>query len=266
MLKVMGVSLTKRSVFPSRRFVQVWRRHVMVWQKTAPASLAGSLGEPFLYLLGLGYGLGRFVGSIGDMDYMVYVASGILAANSMNTATFEAIYGGFTRMTRQNTFHAMLATPLTVADVVAGEIAWAATHSLISGIAIFIVGLPLGAFSWKMVFVVLAIVAFSGLAFGAMAMVMTAISPSYDFFLYYFTLVTTPMFLFCGVFYPVDSLPVWLQTLVTLMPLTHVVALLRPVANGLVPGDIVMHLAVIACYAIAGFMAAVALVRRRIIV
>ncbi len=255
-----------KGLIPSYRFVHVWRRHFMVWRKTAMASLAGSLGEPLLYLLGLGYGLGRFVGAIGEMDYMVYVASGILASNSMNTATFEAIYGGFTRMTRQNTFHAMLATPLTVADVVAGEVAWAATRSLISGGAIFLVGMVLGAFSPGSVLMVLPVVVLSGLAFGAMAMVITAISPGYDFFLYYFTLVTTPMFLFCGVFYPVASLPPLVQSLVGVLPLTHVVALLRPVANALPVLDVGFHLAVIVAYALVAFTVAVALVRRRIIV
>ncbi|HIJ82678.1 MAG: ABC-2 type transporter, NodJ family [Magnetococcales bacterium] len=255
-----------RGFIPSRGSVQVWRRHFLVWKKNAVASLAGSLGEPLLYLLGLGYGLGRFVGAIGDKNYMVYVASGILAANSMNSATFEAIYGGFTRMTRQNTFHAMLATPLTVADVVAGEIAWAATRSLISGTAIFLVGWSLGAFSLGSVLVALPVVVLAGLAFGAMAMVVTAISPSYDFFLYYFTLVTTPMFLFCGVFYPVASLPILVQAFVAVMPLTHVVALLRPEASGFVFAEVGVHLAVIGVYAVASFIAAVALVRRRIIV
>ncbi len=251
---------------PSRRFGQVWLRHFMVWRKTAAASLAGSLGEPFLYLVGLGYGLGRFVGMIGDMDYLVYVASGILAANSMNTATFEAVYGGFTRMVRQNTFHAMLATPLTVADVVAGEVVWAATRSLIAGVAIFIVAMLLDAFPPQAAIMALPVVFLSGLTFGAMAMVVTAISPGYDFFLYYFTLVTTPMFLFCGVFYPVASLPSLVQFLVSSLPLTHVVALVRPAGHGRLPEEIGMNLAVIAIYAMISFVAAVALVRRRIIV
>ena len=119
-------------------FVQVWRRHFLVWRKTSAASLVGSLGEPFLYLMGMGYGLGRFIGEIEGTSYLVYVTSGILAANSMNTATFEAIYGSFTRLTRQNTFHAMLATPLRVSDVVLGEVFWAATKALIAGTAIFL--------------------------------------------------------------------------------------------------------------------------------
>lgn len=247
-------------------FVQVWRRHFLVWRKTSAASLVGSLGEPFLYLMGMGYGLGRFIGEIEGTSYLVYVTSGILAANSMNTATFEAIYGSFTRLTRQNTFHAMLATPLRVSDVVLGEVFWAATKALIAGTAIFFVGSLLGAFPAKTALLALPVVFISGVTFGAMAMVVTAIAPSYDFFLYYFTLVTTPMFLFCGVFYPVDSLPASVRMVAEWLPLTHVIALIRPLTTGVPLENGLLHLAVLAAFAGVGFWLAVRLVSRRILV
>nr|CRH07092.1 ABC-2 type transporter, NodJ family [Candidatus Magnetococcus massalia] len=251
---------------PTLGFIQTWRRHFLVWRKTSTASLVGNLGEPLLYLAGMGYGLGRFVGEVNGMAYLVFVASGILASSSMNSSTFEVLYGAFTRMTRQNTYHAMLTTPLSVADVVAGEVAWAGTKALIAGIAIFLVATLFGAFTLSDALYTLPIVFLSGLTFASLGMVVTAVSPSYEFFLYYTTLVTVPMFLFCGVFYPVDTLPESLQMLVQLLPLTHVVDLLRPLATGGVATDILLHLSVISCYLITGFLAAVWLVRKRIIV
>lgn len=256
--------------FPSRRFLRVWQRHFLVWRKTAPASLVGSLGEPLLYLLGMGYGLGKLVGNIEGESYLVFVTAGILAANSMNTATFEAVYGGFTRMTRQNTFHAMLTTPLRVADVVAGEILWAATKALISGTAIFLVGSLLGAFPALggdplTLLLALPVIFLSGMVFGAMGMVVTATSPSYEFFLYYFTLVTTPMLLFCGVFYPVHTLPDMVQKVVLLLPLTHVIQLIRPLTNGTTPEMPLLHLSVLLVYACAAFFLSITLVKKRIL-
>lgn len=244
----------------------VWRRHFLVWSKTSAASLAANMGEPFLYLLGMGYGLGRFVGEIAGVDYLVYVTAGILAANSMNTATFESVYGGFTRMTRQNTFQAMLATPLRVVDVVAGEVLWAATKSLIAGTLFLAVGVLLGACPAPTAALALPVVFLSGLLFGAMAMVVVAISPTYDFFLYYFTLFTTPMFLFCGVFYPVDSLPEAVHIAAGFLPLTHVIGLIRPLTTGLPLDQAALHLSVLVVYAAAAFGLAVHLVRRRILV
>ncbi|MBF0370353.1 MAG: ABC transporter permease [Magnetococcales bacterium] len=251
---------------PIPGFIQAWRRHFLVWRKTLAASLVGSLGEPLLYLMGMGYGLGRFIGEIDQLPYLLYVASGILAASSMNTATFEALYGAFTRMTRQNTFHAMLATPLSVADVVAGEVVWAATKALIAGCAIFIVGTFLEAFPAGTAIFALPVVFLSGLVFASLGMVVTAISPSYEFFLYYFTLVATPMFLFCGVFFPVEGLPEGIRLLVTILPLTHVVALVRPLTTGLPLEGLFLHLGVLIGYLGLSFWLAVGLVRRRILV
>lgn len=253
-------------LFPSSRFFQVWRRHFLVWRKTAASSLVASLGEPFLYLLGMGYGLGHFVGSMGDTPYPVYLAAGILAANSMHAATFEAIYGGFTRMTRQNTFHAMLATPLRIADIVAGEVTWAATKSLLSGTAILLVAGLMGAMPAKTAILVLPVVFLSGLIFGSMGMIMTAISPSYDFFMYYFTLVTTPMFLFCGVFYPVESLPPLIRLATQFLPLTHVVALIRPLTSAIPFQETFLHLGALIIFAVIAFLLAVTLIKRRIII
>ncbi|MBF0283976.1 MAG: ABC transporter permease [Magnetococcales bacterium] len=253
------------NVFPTRRFVQPWRRHFLVWRKTFAASLMGSLGEPLLYLLGLGYGLGKFIGEVEGVPYLFYLAAGILAGNSMNAATFEALYGGFTRMTRQYTFHAMLATPLSVADVVAGEIAWAASKSLISGSAIYLVGVGLGIFSPWQGLAALPVVFLSGLVFASLAMTVTAISPNYEFFMYYFTLVTTPMFLFCGVFFPADGLPQAVQGVVQLLPLSHVAALIRPLSAGVVPEDAWMHLSALAGYFVVAGSLAVRLVQRRMV-
>ena len=95
---------------------------------------------------------------------------------------------------------------------------------------------------------------------------MSAVSPSYDFFSYYVTLVMTPMFILCGVFYPISSLPEVAQHAVQALPLTHAVALIRPLVTGAPIGDVAVHLTVLAGFAVVGFYVAVALVRRRFVV
>ena len=67
-----------------------------------------------------------------------------------------------------------------------------------------------------------------GTCFAAMALVVTAMSKNYEFFLYYVTLVVTPMMLFCGVFFPLDGLPRPLQWAAVFLPLTHAVEIIRP--------------------------------------
>lgn len=90
-------------------------------------------------------------------------------------------------------------------------------------------------------------------------------SRSYDFFNYYVTLVLTPMFIFCGVFYPVTSMPDFAQSLVQVLPLSHAIALIRPLATGQEPSQILMHASVLLGFALVSFYWATVLVRRRLV-
>lgn len=243
----------------------VLRRNVLVWRKLIAPSLLINFGEPFLYLLGLGYGLGLFIGDMAGLPYLTFLASGIVASSAMNTASFEGMYSVYTRMVPQRTYEAMLATPVEVDDIIAGEMLWCATKSTISGSAILAVAAMLGAVdNWSAV-AAIPLLFVVGLCFAGPAIVMTAFSRSYDFFNYYFTLVITPMFILCGVFYPVSSLPDGMQPVVDLLPLTHAVALVRPLVAGLDPSQVCLHIAVLLAYALSSYYLAVVLVRRRLI-
>lgn len=245
--------------------IAVWHRNYLVWRKLMVASLLGNFGDPFLYLLGLGYGLGLYIGEMGGISYMAFLASGILCSSAMNTATFEGLYSAFTRMNQQGTWEGMLATPVRIQEIVAGEQLWAATKSLISGSAILVVaGLLGGVQAWDTVWLALPVIFLIGLAFAGPALVICAVAPSYDFFMYYFTLAVTPMFLFCGVFYPLEALPHFAQLLAQMLPLTHAVVLIRPLLTDLPLTQPFVHVAVLALYALAGFATASFLVSRRL--
>lgn len=249
----------------STRALTVWRRNALVWRKLIGPAVLVNFGEPFLYLLGLGYGLGFFIGQMAGMPYLTFLASGIIAASTMNTSTFEGMYSVFTRMVPQRTYEAILATPVEVDDILAGEMLWCASKSLFSGVAILAVAGLLGAVhDWNALLTV-PIMFLIGLCFAGPAIVMSAISPNYDFFNYYFTLFITPMFLVCGVFYPIDTLPAALQSFVQVLPLTHAVALVRPLIAGTPLTGVALHVFVLLLYAFAGFYLAVILVRRRLL-
>ena len=155
------------------------------------------------------------------MPYITFLASGIVCSSAMNTATFEALYSAYTRMTTQQTWAGMLAAPLDVDDIVLGETIWAGTKSLFSAAAILVVAALLGIVRGPRALLVLPIAMLVGTCFAAMALVVTAISKNYEFFLYYVTLVVTPMMLFCGVFFPLQGLPAPLRSIAALLPLTH---------------------------------------------
>jgi lipooligosaccharide transport system permease protein len=245
------------------RWIAVWRRNALVWRKLALASLLGNFGEPLLYLLALGYGLGALVGQVDGLPYLHFLASGIVCSSAMMTASFEGTYSAYSRMAVQRTWDAVTTAPLSVTDVVTGEMAWAASKAVLSAAAILLVAGAMGVVNGPLAVLALPVVMLAGLAFGALALVVTALARSYDFFLFYFTLFVTPMLLLSGVFFPVEQLPATVRTVAILTPLGHAVSLVRPLVVGTAVPSPGPHLLVIALYALAGWALAAWLVRRR---
>lgn len=249
---------------PWLRWFPVWLRNLRVWTKLAGPSMLGNFGEPLLYLLALGYGLGSFIETMDGMPYLVYLASGIVCSSAMMTASFEAMYSAYTRMAVQQTWDGILATPLEERDVVLGEALWAATKSLVNGSAILVVAAALGTVKGWLALWVLPVVLLTGLCFGALALVVTAIARSYEFFPYYNTLLLTPMLLMSGVFFPLERMPSLVQSGAELLPLVHAVRVVRPLMTGAPLEHLVLHLSVLAAYSALGLCLAAYLVRRRL--
>ena len=251
-------------MFPTRRALCVWRRDLESWKRFAPSFFIAALSEPIFYLLGIGYGLGRFVTAFDGVPYAVFLAPGIIAFAAMNSATFETTIGAYTRMVEQRTYAAILATPCSVADIVAGDVLWAASKSVLAAWLVLVLCVIFHLVRGVLALLVLPFAFLVGLMFGALGMVVTARAPSYDFFNYYFSLVFSVMFLFSGVFFPLESLPAWGQWLAWVMPLTHAVrvcrALTTPTSGDPLAGSLLW---IVTATALA-FVAAERLVRRRI--
>ncbi len=217
---------------PTRRAGHIWYRDWAVFKKFAVTNILPYFAEPLLFILAMGYGLGMFVGEIGGVSYARFLAPGILASSAMFAASYECTYATFVRMIFQRTFEAVLCTPVSIEDIVLGEVAWGATKSLISGVCIFIVIGALGLVRLESALILIPVVTLAGLMFASLSIFFTSIVPSMDTFNYYFTLLLSPMFLVSGVFFPTDQLPVVVRDLAWLLPLTHVVNVIRPAALG----------------------------------
>ena len=249
----------------SLRFTHVWRRNILVWRKLAIPSLLGNLADPMLYMLGFGYGLGRMLPDMFGTSYIAFLAAGTICSSTMMAASFEAMYSGFSRMHVQKTWDAIMNAPITLDDILVAELVWAASKSFMAGGAVLVVATALGFTQSALALWVLPVMFVTGLAFAALGLIMTALSVSYDFFMYYFTLFITPMMMMCGVFFPADQLPQALQQAAAFLPLTHAVALVRPLMNDAMPAAWPLHAAVLVIYAIAGFYIALALTRKRLL-
>ncbi|MFA5415815.1 MAG: ABC transporter permease, partial [Methanoregula sp.] len=116
----------------TRRATKVWQRNLDVFVKTWKVNFFPPFVEAFLYLFAIGLGIGTYVGMIDDVPYVNFIAPAILAISIMNSAFFECTYGSYVRMYYQKSFDAIIATPLSIEDVIAGELLWGATRSVIS--------------------------------------------------------------------------------------------------------------------------------------
>ena len=250
---------------PSLRFIHVWRRNMYVWRKLALPSILGNLADPMIYMLGFGYGLGKMLPDAFGASYIAFLAAGTVCSSTMMSASFEAMYSGFSRMHVQRTWDAIMNTPITLDDVLVGEAMCAATKSFAAGGAVLLVATALGLVQSALALWVVPVMFITGLMFGSLGLIMTALSRSYDFFMYYFTLFITPMMMMCGVFFPADQLPQALQTAAAFLPLTHAVALVRPLMNDTVPTAWITHVGVLLLYAVVAFYAALVLIRKRLL-
>jgi len=213
----------------SYRVWKVWRRNLDVFMKTWKVNFFPPLLEPIFYLAVLGTGLGFYIGSsIEGYSYTQFIAPGIVAITIMYSSFFECTYGSFVRMYYQKTFDAIIATPISIEEVIAGEIVWGATRAVIGGGIVLAVVAAFGLISSPLFLLILVVAFFSGLLFSALAMCFTALAPSIDFFNYPQYLFITPMFVLSGTFFPVTKLPETIQIFAqTILPLTHTVNLTR---------------------------------------
>lgn len=235
-------------------WLAVYRR---VWRGTIFTSVL----NPVLYLSALGVGLGKLVNSGANplgVPYLDFVAPGLLAAVGMQIATIESSFPvrGAIRWNRQ--YHAMLATPLRVRDLVTGHLLYVATRVAIAS-AVYLaviagfgaVRSPLAALAWPVVVLV-------GLAFAAPVSALSAWAEN-EIFNPLFRFAITPMFLFSATFFPVTRLPQGLRELAYVTPLWHGVDLVRHLTLGTAtPGLSLLHIAYLALW----FLAGVALARR----
>ncbi|HIJ78925.1 MAG: ABC transporter permease [Desulfobulbaceae bacterium] len=247
------------------RFTKVWLRNYRVWRKNIMATLVGNLGQPFLFLIAMGYGMGRDIESINGLSYLQFIAPGLVASSVMYSAAFETTYGSYTRLSLQKTYEAILMTPLTITDLVLGEIAWGASKGLFSAL-IMVAALPLfGVWPSPWAIGLIPLLLVSGIFFAALGLIMTALATNYEFFNYFISLIITPLFLFSGIFFPLDSLAPPVQSAFLLLPLPPVVDLSRMLTYGRFEGPLLLKILIPLLSSLITVWLAKVLIERRLI-
>ena len=241
-----------------------------VYRKTWRGSMLVSFISPLLFLAAMGIGLGNLVrrgsGSIGGDSYLQFIAPGLLASTAMQTAVIETTYPIMAKLHWRQIYDSMLATPLRVGDLLAGDALWLALRLSLVSAVFWVVMAGFGVIhSATAVLAVPAAIA-TGLAFGLPILAFTATQRRDSGFAALNRFVVLPLFLLSGPFFPVEQLPRAFQGVAWTAPLAHGVALCRAavLGHGTTGGAVVGHIAVLVAYIVAGTVAAAVLLPRRL--
>jgi lipooligosaccharide transport system permease protein len=205
----------------------VWERDAAIYRRTYKLNVLPNFFEPFLYLLAMGLGLGAYLATIKGVPYLDFIAPGLVATSAMFGTSFEVTFNCFVKMQFGKVYDGIMASPLSVEDIGLGEMLWGTTRSLIYGTVFLTIASMFGVVhSWWAVLTPVAVV-LTGLMFSGIGLTYTAVIPQIDLYSYYWTMFMTPMFLFSGIFFPLDRLPGWVQDVAWFVPLHQAVNMMR---------------------------------------
>ena len=238
----------------------VWLRYFSVYRKSLAYALVTTFVEPLLYLFSFGFGLGGIIGNVRvigvTLTYRQFIFAGIVAQALLFQGFFEAAYGSFIRMYYQRIFQAIAVTPITLSEVLWAELLWDASKATFSATTVLLIGVILGDFRLYGAALAVPLCFVGAFLFAAMGLLVAAKSHTIEEISYPQYLLVFPMFLFCGVFFPIETLPKYLQWVAWALPLTSIVSLIRTLTLGtpLIPGTSVL---------IIGWLAALTPISRR---
>lgn len=262
------------SYSPWRAVLGYWLlRYRRIW----PSTVVSSFLAPLMYLAGLGYGLGAILDTpqstaIEGVSYVAFVATGLVAAQTMMNGTMESTYNVLAPIKWSGTYDAMLATPIRAVDIVRGQLAYVLFRLTTVAVVFTAVALVLGAMSGWWVPGVVVVAVLTGMGFASCMFAYAAGVNDGQGFNVVQRFIIMPMFLFSGTFFPLEQLPTALQALAWASPLTHAVALTRAFGLGpesvmwLEPWRVAVHLAVLVAMVAVGYLLAVQRLTKRLVV
>jgi lipooligosaccharide transport system permease protein len=248
---------TSNYPLPARPLEFFLAQYKRVWRGT----IISSVVTPIIFLLAFGWGLGQIandsVALPEGISYLEFVAPGLLAATSMQIASFEASWPVLSAIKWSRQYHAMLATPLRIGDVLLGHQAFIGLRMLMTATIYFVVILAFGAVVSPLGVLAIPVAVLVGIAFAAPIAAWGAYTESDASFVAIFRFVILPMFLFSGTFFAVETLPRVFEGVAYLTPLWHGVDLSRQLTLGEVdPASALLHVLYLVAFATAGLLLA----------
>lgn len=247
-------------------FEKTWTWYRRNWRATAVSSFL----TPVLFLVALGFGFGSQVQStalLGGVSYLQYLAPALVVVSAVQGATFESTYPVMSQFMWQKSFIAMVATPITPAQVLYSQMMWIGSQLFLRSVVFVGIATALGAAAGPGILLAIPFATLTGLAFSAPLVAYSATLEKPDAFNNIFRFVLMPMTLFTGAFFPVSQLPEWLLPVVWLTPSWHGIELARGLTlgtTGFLP--VLGHIAYLGALVVVGIVLGVKFFHRRLAV
>jgi lipooligosaccharide transport system permease protein len=243
----------------------VMSRDVVIFKRYWKATTFSSVVQPTIYLLAFGLGVGTLVPHIGNLSYVQYVGTGVVATAVLFASAFPGMFNTFIRWQFQRTYDAMLAAPVDVEELITAEILWISLRAGVYGLAPLVVAIAFGVEPEAGMLLVPFIGFVTGFGFAAFGVLIAAVAKTIDNFNYVTSAVLTPLFLVAGTFFPISTLPAGVRTVAQFNPLYHCVQLVRDASLGGLQSADLLHLGVLLLFAVVMWRLAIWQLGRRLI-
>ena len=215
-----------------RRLYSVWYRHMRVYTKNMLSNAFPPFLEPLIFLVGIGLGLGKYITEpMGGVRYIEFLGAGLLVTTAMYTSAFECSFGTFVRLEFEKVYDGMLAAPMTVNNLIIGEMLWAGSKGFFFSFIVLCILWVFGIIALPYSLLTPLVGFLTGVMFAALSLLVTSYVKTINHFNFYFTGLLSPMFFFSGVVFPIANLPAFIRPMAEIVPLTHSVRLVRAICS-----------------------------------
>lgn len=253
--------------YPSfyQRICSVWYRHMRVYTKNIITNGFPPFLEPLIFLVAIGLGFGKYISHMKGVPYIEFLATGLLVSTAMFTSAFECSFGTYIRLEFDKAYNGMLASPISVYDLLIGEIIWAGTKGFFFSAAVLIIVSLFGVLPVTRCLLAPIVGFLTGIMFAVLSLLVTSYVKNINQFNFYFTGFISPMFFFSGVVFSLDNLPRGLRFISEILPLTHAVRLVRMICIRNMYGSLLTEISYISLFTVViGFLAIKRLKKRLI--
>ena len=249
-----------------RSISAVWVRELLLFRRYWKPTSFAAVTEPTVYLLALGLGFGALVNQVGGIPYAQFVGTGSVASAALFASVFPGMFNTFVARVYQKVYDGILATPITVTELVLGEATWIGVKAGLYATAPLIITMLFFGLTpaWGMLAVPFVAI-LTGLGFALLGQWLSGVVRTIDSFNYVTSALVTPLFLVAGTYFPLTGLPPWATAIAQINPLYHCVQLVRNACYGWQGWVDVWHVAFLVGFAVVMALLAVPRLSKRLI-